>query len=123
SVWSYDYIPKDGGSPVRVNWVDEREKYPEDAEHKETEVFAAPGNRRNLLNFVEARRRGERPLNDIESGHISTACCILANLSMDLGRGLRWDAASQKVIGDEEANRRLTRDYRGPWKHPTPQSV
>jgi predicted dehydrogenase len=119
SVWSYDYIPKDGGSPIHVNFVDEREKYPEDLQHKETEVFAAPGNRRNLLNFVEARQKREQPINDIGSGHVSTACCILANLSMELGRGLRWDGEKQQVIGDEEANRRLTRAYRNPWKHPT----
>jgi len=44
SVWSYDYIPKgkDGGSPVKVKAVEEREKYPEDVQHKETELFAAP---------------------------------------------------------------------------------
>jgi hypothetical protein len=37
---------------------------------------------------------------DIEEGYISTACCIMANLSMELGRGLRWDAEAGKVIGD-----------------------
>jgi predicted dehydrogenase len=123
SVWSYDYIPKDGGSPVKVKAIEEREQYPEDLQHKETEIFAAPGNRRQLLNFVQARRTGERPVADIEEGHISTACCILANLSMELGRSLRWDAEAGRIIGDEEANRRLTRPYRSPWKHPTPADV
>src|SRR5687768_12711406 len=46
SVWQYDYIPKDGGSPTRVKAVEEREKFPEDVAHKETELFAAPANRR-----------------------------------------------------------------------------
>jgi predicted dehydrogenase len=122
SVWSYDYIPKDG-PPVRVNYVDEKDKFPEDLEHKETEVFAAPGNRRNLQNFLEARQSGQRPVADIEEGHISTACCILANLSMELGRGLRWDANAEKVIGDDEANKRLLHPYRDPWKHPTRDTV
>jgi predicted dehydrogenase len=123
SVWSYDYIPKDGGSPVHVKYVDESDKYPEDLQHKETEVFAAPGNRRNLLNFVQCRRSGERPVADIEEGYISTACCIMANVSMELGRSLRWDAEAGKVIGDEEANRKLARHYREPWKHPTAEAV
>ena len=55
---------------------------------------------------------------DVEQGHISTAACILANLSMQLGRTLRWDAENGRVIDDEEANRLLKRPYRAPWKHP-----
>jgi len=123
SVWSYDYIPKGGGSPVKVKAVEEREKYPEDVQHKETELFAAPANRSNLLNFVQCRKNGQRPVADIEEGYISTACCIMANLSMELGRGLRWDSEAGKVIGDDEANRRLARAYRSPWTHPTPETV
>ncbi len=123
SVWSYDFIPKDGSSPVHADFVDERDKYPEDLQHKETEIFAAPANRRNMLNFVQSRRTGQRPVADIEEGYISTACCILANLSMELGRSLHWDGDAGKVVGDDEANRRLTRAYRSPWKHPTPADV
>jgi predicted dehydrogenase len=123
SVWSYDYIPKDGGSTVKVKAVEEREKYPEDVQHKETELFAAPANRANLLNFVQCRKNGKRPVADIEEGYISTACCVMANLSMELGRGLRWDGDAGKVVGDDEANRRLARAYRSPWVHPTPESV
>jgi len=108
---------------VKVKAVEEREKYPEDVQHKETELFAAPGNRANLLNFVQCRKNGQRPVADIEEGYISSACCIMANLSMELGRGLRWDAEAAKVIGDDEANRRLARVYRSPWKHPTPETV
>jgi hypothetical protein len=55
---------------------------------------------------------------DIEEGHISTASCILANIAMQLGRTLTWDAQSQQVVADEEANRRLQRPYRQPWVHP-----
>lgn len=123
SVWQYEYIPKDGGSPVRVKALEEREKYPEDLQHKETEVFAAPANRRQMQNFIQARKTGERPVADIEEGHISTACCIMANLSMELGRSFRLDRDAGKIIGDDEANRRLTRAYRSPWKHPTPSDV
>jgi hypothetical protein len=60
---------------------------------------------------------------DIEQGHISSACCIMANLSMELGRSLKWDAENSRVAGDDEANQRLARQYRGEWKHPTPENV
>jgi hypothetical protein len=42
---------------------------------------------------------------------------------MELGRGLRWDVEAGKVIGVDEANRRLARAYRSPWIHPTPETV
>lgn len=123
SVWSYDFIPNGGGTPVHRDFFDEVEKYPEDKQHRETEIFAAPATRRHMQNFLAARREGKRPVADIEQGHISSACCILANLSMDLQRGLRWDGSTGRVIGDEEANQRLARPYRGPWQHPTPENV
>ena len=59
---------------------------------------------------------------DIEEGHISTACCILANNSMKLGRSLTWDAQKQQVVGDKEANALLRRPYRRPWVHPGEKS-
>jgi hypothetical protein len=71
-----------------------------------------------MRNFVAAIRTNGRPAADIEQGHISTASCILANMSMKLGRPLKWDADAQRVIGDDEANSLLARPYRSPWIHP-----
>ncbi|MCH5372600.1 MAG: Gfo/Idh/MocA family oxidoreductase, partial [Planctomycetes bacterium] len=123
SVWSYDFIPKGSGSPEHGAFLDERDQYPEDLEHKATEIFAAPATRRHMQNFLAARRNGELPVSDIEQGYISSACCILANVSMELGRGLRYDSETGRIIDDEQANRRLAREYRGQWKHPTPDNV
>ncbi len=123
SVRSYDFIPKGSGSPEHGEFLDERDQYPEDLEHKRTELFAAPATRRHMQNFLAARRSGERPVAEIEQGFISSACCIMANLSMELGRSLQWDGDSGRVAGDDQANRRLARDYRGDWKHPTPEDV
>jgi predicted dehydrogenase len=123
SVQSYDFIPHGGGSPVHGDFVDEREKYPQDQQHKETELFAAPATRRHFENFLASRRDGSRPVADVEEGHISSACCILANLSMELGRSLTWDAEAGRVTADDEANAKLARTYRGDWIHPTPENV
>jgi predicted dehydrogenase len=123
SVQSYDYFPHGAGEAVHRDYIDEREKYPEDQQHHETELFAAPATRRHFKDFLAMRRDRERPVADIEEGHISSACCILANLSMELGRSLEWDAAAGRVVNDDDANRRLKRDYRGDWIHPTAESV
>lgn len=119
SVRSYDFIPRGGGEVVHEEFIDQRDDYPEDLEHKQTELFAAPATRRHMLNFLAARRDRTKPTADIAEGHISSACCILANLSMDLDRSLKWDDAQGRVAGDDEANALLARPYRGDWQRPT----
>jgi hypothetical protein len=71
-----------------------------------------------MLDFLSCVASRQRPVADIEQGHISTASCILANLSMQLGRSLRWDPLAGQVAGDQDANRLLRRPYRAPWTHP-----
>ena len=71
-----------------------------------------------MLNFLSAIENDHKAVADIENGHISTASCILANMSMELGRPLVYDPAKHEVVGDPEATKRLARAYRGPWEHP-----
>ena len=44
---------------------------------------------------------------------------LLGMLSYKLGRSVKWDGENEKIIGDEEGNKLLRRDYRGPWEYPT----
>ena len=60
---------------------------------------------------------------DIEEGHISSASCILANLSMALGRSLQLDQKTGALVNDAEAIGRLAKAYRADWVHPTPENV
>jgi hypothetical protein len=71
-----------------------------------------------MMDFLSAVDARSRPVADIEEGYISTSSCILANLSMGLGRTLAWDAKAGAIRGDAEANLRLARPYRAPWVHP-----
>jgi hypothetical protein len=96
----------------------ELEQFPEDKTEKDLEKHCAPAIRHHILDFLAAIGTRGKPVADIEQGYMSTASCILANLSMDLGRSLAWDPKTGKVIGDAEANRRLARPYRSPWIHP-----
>jgi hypothetical protein len=98
--------------------VYEREQFPEDVTEKDIELHAAPATRRHMLDFLAAIEKRSRPVADIEQGHISTASCILANLSMQLGRPLVYDPQKKEVVGDEAANKLLRRNYRQPWIHP-----
>ena len=73
-----------------------------------------------MKDFLAARQNRSKPIADIEEGHISTASCILANISMALkGRPLVYDPATRTVKGDAEATALLQRKYRSPWQRPT----
>jgi hypothetical protein len=76
-----------------------------------------------MKNFLECIASREKPVSDIEQGYMSAAACILANISMQLGRTLQWDHAKGMVVNDDEANKLLRRPYRGPWVHPDPAKV
>lgn len=118
SVMSYDFIPQEGGEPIHKDCVYEKEQFPEDVTEKDIELHAAPATRRHMLDFLAAIEKHSRPVADIEEGHISTASCVLANLSMKTGRPLQYDAGLRQVLNDPEATRLLRRPYRAPWQRP-----
>lgn len=122
SVHSYDFTPMGQGSPVHRDVKYELEEYPEDKTEKDLEQHVAPAIRHHMKDFLRAIASRSRPVASIEEGHISTASCILANVALQLGRTLKWDAQRQQVIGDDEANRMLLRKYRHPWIHPEPDT-
>lgn len=120
SVNSYDFIPLGAGEAVHKDVVMELDKYPEDRTEKDLERHVAPAIRVHMQDLLRAIANRSRPVADIEQGHISTASCILANMSAKLGRSLAWDAGKQRIIGDDAANKLLRRPYRKPWTHPEP---
>ncbi len=118
SVNSYDFYAQNSNEKVHRAVVMELDKYPVDKTEKDLERHVAPAIRGHMLDFLHAIETRGKPVADIEQGHISTASCILANLSMQLGRTLTWDSAKGEVTGDAEANKLLRRPYRKPWVHP-----
>ncbi len=123
SVNGFDFTPVGKGDAVHQDVVFELEEFPEDKTEKDLEKHVAPAIRGHMRDLLAARESRGKPVADIEEGHISTASCILANVSMDLDRSLAWDSTRQIIINDDEANRRLRRPYRAPWTHPEPDAV
>jgi predicted dehydrogenase len=117
SVMGYTFSPT-GGAPVHKDVVYELEQFPEDKTEKDLEKHVAPAIRGHMKNLLACIATREKPVADIEQGYMSTASCILANLSMKVGRSLTWDAAKQQIVGDDEAAKLMLRPYAAPWKHP-----
>ncbi|MCP4640261.1 MAG: Gfo/Idh/MocA family oxidoreductase [bacterium] len=76
------------------------------------EVYKSPGHHEDFLKCVKTR---EKPIMDIEAGHRVATVCNMANIAYRLGRPLDWDPVAERFIGDEEANRMISRPGRGPW--------
>ncbi len=123
SVMSYDFIPAGGGQPIHEDVTYEFDQFPEDRTEKDLETHVAPAIRAHMSDFLSCVESRRTPVADIEQGYMSAAACILANMSMGLGRSLQWDHAKGVVVGDAEANRLLRRPYRAPWEHPDPARV
>ena len=125
STMQYDFIPQGkDGKKIHMDVVYEKEKYPEDLTEERIELNAAPATRLHMLNFLAAIENKGRPVADIEEGHISTASCILANLSMATGKPIVYDPKTRSIVGgDRELNGLLARPYRKGYVHPDPKKV
>ena len=69
----------------------------------------------HVLNFLDCVRSRQTPRSSIESGHRATSMGLMAAISYKLGRKLVWDGEREEFVGDPEANRLRTKEYRKPW--------
>jgi len=92
-----------------------------DKENKAVPVSIEPGAQNDVAhtqNFIAAIREGV-PLNaDALVGHLSTSLCHLGNIATRMGRSLNFDPVTEQIVGDDEANRLVRREYRDHWARP-----
>ena len=120
----YDFYPSGKTqSTIKGEPLFEYAKFPEDETEKDLERHVASAVRVHMKDLLTNIATRGKPVAEIEQGYISTAACILANMSMQLGRSLKWDPIKGRVVGDDEANKLLHRKYRSPWTHPDASKV
>jgi hypothetical protein len=54
-------------------------------------------------------RTGRKPVMNIQAGVATANLTILGNLSLILGRKLQWDPVKQTIVGDDQAQRMMSR--------------
>lgn len=67
---------------------------------------------RNFLDCIKSRAT---PNADVEIGHRSTTCSLIANISYAVGARLDWDPVKERFTNNEAANNFLHYEYRKPW--------
>ena len=66
----------------------------------------------HMGNFFDCVVSRETPISDVVSQHRSVSTCHIANISMRLGRDLKWDPDAEQFVDDAEANTWLAREQR-----------
>lgn len=87
-------------------------------EPKENDIhlYKSDNHARNFIDCVISRKEPAAP---IEKAHRSITIAHLGNISLRLGRDIRWDPEKEQIIGDDTANAMLSRPMRKPWALPT----
>lgn len=66
----------------------------------------------HVANFFEAVHSRKEPISDVYSHHRALTTCHLAGIAARVGRKIRWDPKTEKIIGDELAQSLVAREKR-----------
>ena len=71
-------------------------------------------------NFIDAVRAHDKSIlnGPVETAHLSSGLAHLGNIAYRTGRVINFDPKTEQIVGDEEANAMLTRNYRAPYVVP-----
>jgi predicted dehydrogenase len=82
-------------------------------------AFRAEGSAQHLphvRNFLDCVKSRQTPNSDIEIGHRSTSAAVLGNIALKVKQKIVWDGKKEQILGNPEATKLLTKEYRNPWK-------
>jgi predicted dehydrogenase len=106
------WVDRSGFEGSKPEWNDYKE-LPE--EMRKVKLYSSSNHRKNFIDCVKSRQPTITP---VQTAHHSAIPGHLGLISMLVGRKLRWDVASERILNDHEATRLMGRPYRAPWKLP-----
>jgi hypothetical protein len=103
-------VSRDGFDASRPEWKQGKQLA---RELRKIKLYTSANHMQNFLDCIRTRQTTVTP---IEVGHHSAIPGHLCQIAMLTGRKIRWDAREEKIIGDTEASKLMSRAYRAPWK-------
>ena len=70
----------------------------------------------HFANFIEGIRDSRKLNSEIEDGQKSTMLCHLGNIAWRTGHTVNFDPQKRSIIGDRDASKFWSRDYRRGWE-------
>ncbi len=67
-------------------------------------------------NFLQCVRSRKDPVSDIDAAYAASTLGLLADIAARLNQKLRWDPKVGRFVGNDEANRRLSRPMHNGWR-------
>jgi predicted dehydrogenase len=94
----------------KIDAVQEERKWSD-----QTALWQARGHLQNWLDCIKSR---QKPVADVEIGHRTVTVCHLCNIAREVGRKIKWDPEKEQIVGDEEANKLVSRPRRKGYELP-----
>ncbi len=69
----------------------------------------------HTADFFRAIRSRQDPVSPVEAGQAASTLGNVSDIALRLGRKLKWNPATDRFVGDDEANAMLSRADRSPW--------
>jgi predicted dehydrogenase len=121
-IGSYYYGTK---GTLHIGWRDGWTFYPSNSRdkviHEDAQIQEPDGHNLKLLwaDFISSIENKTKGVANIEVAHRASVLPLLGMISWRVGRSINWDGSKEQITGDAEANKLLSRPYRGPWVYPT----
>jgi predicted dehydrogenase len=101
------WVDRGGFDASNTDWF----AMPEDK--MKVQLYKSDNHHRNFLDCVKSRKPTIAP---VETAHHSALPGHLGLISMLVGRKLRWNATTEKILDDAEASKLMSRPYRSGYK-------
>jgi hypothetical protein len=85
------------------------------ARNRRPSIPPSPGHEREWLDCIKSR---QQPSCSVFYHVRVDVPMVLSLLSLKLGRSIRFDPATETIVGDPEAVRLAVPEYRAPWRFP-----
>lgn len=86
-----------------------------DVKLPEPSIPPSPGHQREFLDSVRSR---QQPSCNVEYHYPIHLALNLGHIALKVGRKIHWDADTEQIVGDPEANQLVYPRYRSPWSLP-----
>ena len=102
------WVDRGGFDASNVDWFREIP-----ADQYKVKLYRSDNHQKNFLDCVKSRKPTITP---VETAHHSAIPGHLGLIAMRTGHKIKWDSEKQVIVGDDEASKMLSREYRSPYK-------